>query len=126
MARVLFALPFGIFGLFHLMNGSQMSGMVPKFIPGGVFWVYLTGIALIAACVSMLIGKMGKLSTLLLSAMLAIFVLTIHLPAVIGGNMASMTNLLKDIALIGGALTYAGIFEKQEAGEKVGEKVTTG
>ncbi|RMF61025.1 MAG: DoxX family protein, partial [Calditrichaeota bacterium] len=28
VARVLFALPFGIFGLFHLMNGSQMSGMV--------------------------------------------------------------------------------------------------
>ena len=38
VARYVFAIPFGIFGLFHFMNASQMAGMVP--LPGGVVWVY--------------------------------------------------------------------------------------
>ncbi len=127
VARILFAVPFGIFGLLHFMNASMMTGMVP--IPGGVFWVYLVGVALIAACVSMLMGKMSKLSSLLLAAMLAIFVLTIHIPGLMKAAdqtaMAmTMTNLLKDIALTGAALTYSGIFAEQESGAKVEEKVS--
>ncbi len=35
VARLIFAIPFGIFGLLHLMSGSKMAGMVP--LPGGVF-----------------------------------------------------------------------------------------
>ncbi len=127
VARILFAIPFGIFGLLHFMKTSMLTSYVP--IPGGAIWVYITGIALLAACVSMLIGKMGKISSLLLAAMLAIFVLTIHIPGLMKATdqmtmAATMTNLLKDIALIGGALTYAGIFAEQESGAKVEEKVS--
>jgi len=43
--RFLYALPMAVFGIMHFMNGSAMSGMVP--IPGGVFWVYVTGAALV-------------------------------------------------------------------------------
>ena len=98
-ARYLFAIPIGIFGLFHFMNGAAMAGMVPSFIPGGVFWVYLTGAALLAASVSLIIRKKDKLAGFLLGVMLLIFVLTMHLPGVIGGgDMAqmSMTMLLKE------------------------------
>jgi len=127
VARILFAIPFGIFGLLHFMNASMMKGYVP--IPGGVFWVYLTGIALLAACISILTGKMGKLSSLLLAAFLAIVILTIHIPGLMKAAdqtaMAmTMTNFLKDIALMGAALTYSGIFAEQESGAKVEEKVS--
>ena len=105
--RYLFALPMGIFGLFHFMNGSQMAGMVP--IPGGIFWVYLTGAALLAACISILINTKAKLACVLLGVMLLIFMLTIHLPAVLGdGGSSAMTMLLKDTALAGGAWILAG------------------
>ena len=105
--RYLFAIPMGIFGLFHFMNGSQMAGMVP--IPGGVFWVYLTGAALLAACISILINTKAKLACVLLGVMLLIFMLTIHLPAVLGdGGSSAMTMLLKDTALAGGAWILAG------------------
>jgi uncharacterized membrane protein YphA (DoxX/SURF4 family) len=111
IGKYLYALPFAIFGLFHFMRGGQMAGMVP--IPGGVFWVYLTGIAMIAACVSIIIEKKARLACILLGVMLLIYVLSIHLPAVIGGQMQpSMTNLLKDLALAGGAWFLAGSFEK--------------
>ena len=109
VGKYLYALPMGIFGLFHFMNGSQMAGMVP--IPGGVFWVYLTGAALLAACVSILIGTKARLACTLLGIMLLIFALTIHLPAVMGdGGQSAMTMLLKDTALAGGAWILAGRF----------------
>lgn len=109
VGRYLFALPFGIFGLFHFMNAGQMAGMVP--IPGGVFWVYLTGIALLAACISILFEKKARLACILLGVMLLIFVLTIHLPGVLGeGGQTAMTMLLKDTVMAGGAWVLAGQF----------------
>ena len=111
IGRYVFALPFGVFGLLHFMNAGQMEGMVPGFIPGGVFWVYLTGLALLAACVAIVIEKKARLACLLLGIMLLIFVLTIHLPSVIGGEMSSMSSLLKDLALAGGAWVVGGNYE---------------
>jgi uncharacterized membrane protein len=111
VARIMFAFPFAVFGLLHLANGNTMAGMVPSWIPGGVFWVYLTGLAHIAAAISIVIKKQDRLSSLLLALMLVIFVLTIHLPGVMNPDtmQMSMSGLLKDIALAGGALTYAGL-----------------
>ena len=44
IGKYLFAIPMVIFGLFHFLNASAMAGMVP--IPGGEFWIYLTGLSL--------------------------------------------------------------------------------
>lgn len=107
IGKYLYATPMIIFGLFHFFNASAMAGMVP--IPGGVFWIYLTGLSLILAGVSIITQKLDEWSSFLLAVLLLVFVLTIHLPGVIaGGEMAQiyMTNLLKDLALAGGALVY--------------------
>lgn len=116
VARLLFALPMLIFGIFHFLSAGDMAGMVP--IPGGVFWVYLTGLALIAAAIAIIIQKMGKLAAMLLALMLVIFALTIHLPGAMGdGGQTSVQNLLKDLALAGGALGFAYMLEQQEEAE---------
>lgn len=109
ISRYLFALPFAVFGLMHLMMADNMAGLVPSFIPGGVFWIYLVGIALILATVSIILKKKEKLATLLLGIMLLIFVLTIYLPAVMGGDQMSMGNLLKDTSLAGAAFLFSGL-----------------
>lgn len=44
ISRYLYAIPFILFGVFHFLGAGDMAGMVP--IPGGVFWVYLTGLAI--------------------------------------------------------------------------------
>ncbi len=113
VARYVFAIPFGIFGLFHFINGSQMAGYIPSFIPGGVFWVYLTGVALLAACISIIIQKYTRWACLLLALMLIIFVLTLHLPGVFdeATRQMSMPQLLKDTALAGGALILADKYD---------------
>ena len=116
IGRYLYALPFGVFGILHFVNAGQMAGMVP--IPGGVFWVYLTGLAMLAACVSILIERKVRLATILLGILLLVFVLSIHLPAVVGGEMqSSMPSLLKDLALAGGAWFIAGQTEEEVTDE---------
>lgn len=122
VARILFAAPFGVFGLIHLGSGPQMANYVPSFIPGGVFWIYLTGLAMLGASISMIIKKFAKLSSFLLAVMLGIFILTIHIPGL--GNEATMqmslTNLLKDLGLAAGALTWSGIFAQEESAGAAG------
>jgi putative oxidoreductase len=41
--------------ILHFANAQAMAGMVP--LPGGLFFVYLTGVALILASVGILTGK---------------------------------------------------------------------
>jgi putative oxidoreductase len=112
IGRILFAVPLAIFGLFHFVNPTEMSGMVPSYFPFPVFWVILTGAALIAAAVSLLIQKYVRLSGLLLAVMLVVFVVTVFIPKLIGGDQYAMVSILKDLGLAGGALVLAGIAKK--------------
>ncbi len=112
--RILYAVPLLVFALFHFMNGPAMKSYVPGYLPVPIFWVYLVGVALVAAAVSILINRKAKLATLLLGIMLLIFVLTIHLPNIIaGGDSAqlSMTMLLKDTSMSGAAFFFSGFME---------------
>ncbi len=106
LGKILFCIPFLAFGLMHLMNANQMAGMVPAYFPGGVLWIYITGLAEILAVVSILSGKQTKLATLLLAVLLIIFVLTVHLPSVADPvtQQMAMAGLLKDLGLAGAAL----------------------
>lgn len=110
LGKYFYALPMAIFGLLHFGNATKMASMAPF---GGEIMVYITGVALLAAAVSIFIGKMDKLAAVLLALMLIIFVLAIHLPGVMSGDeakmAASMPNLLKDVGLAGGALMYASM-----------------
>ena len=108
LGKFLFGIPMLIFGVFHFMNADAMAGMAPF---GGKIMVYVTGVALILAAISIFIGKLDKLAAMLLGVMLLIFAFSVHLPGVMSGDearaMTSMPSMLKDIALAGGAWMYA-------------------
>lgn len=115
--KYLFAIPFGIFGIMHLMNANSMASIAPF---GGVFMVYLTGLALLAATVSIIIGKMDKLATALLALFLILTALLVHASGLsnatdAGASAVAMSGLLKDISLAGAALLYAGSLAKDKA-----------
>lgn len=110
IGRVLFALPFLIFGLIHFMNAQGMAGIVPSWLPGGIIWIYLTGIIHLLAAIALLIQKYTRLACLLLGLMLLIFVLTVHLPAGLGGDQMAVSQVLKDAALAGGAFVLASLY----------------
>lgn len=106
VARFVFAAIMAVFGLFHFMNASGMSGMIPDWLPGGVFWVYLTGVALLAAAIALFSNKKARLAMYLLAFMLVIFVLVLHIPAVAGGDQNAMSMVLKDLAIAAGAIAF--------------------
>jgi len=110
VARILFALPLLMFGLFHFMNAEGMAAMAPF---GGVIIVYLTGVALIAGAVSVVIKKKAALACLLLGVFFLLTALAVHVPSLETNEMA-MSQVLKDVALAGGAWFMSGVFKKEE------------
>ena len=116
IGRILFALPFGIFGLNHFLMVDFFTGMLTSFIPGTGFTVLLTGVFLILVSISIIIRKYTRLACFLLSALLLIFILTIHVPSIFeGGEGAKMAlmQLLKDTSLMGGSLLLATFYENE-------------
>lgn len=103
LGRLLFALPFAVFGFFHFMGASNMSGMVPSYFPAPVFWVYLTGVAHLLAAVAIIINKKARLAALLLGIMLFCFAFLLHFGGFLNQDPMASTNFLKDFALGGAA-----------------------
>ena len=112
LGRFIYAIPFVIFGIFHFMNAPQMAKIMPSFWPVPEGFVYIAGLALILAGVSIILNIKARLATLLLALLLLIFIVGIHIPALSSGNNEAMVGLLKDTALLGAALTYSGILKK--------------
>ena len=104
LGRWIFPVPFIVFGLFHFMNTEALAGYVPEYFPAPTIFVYLAGIGLIGAGISMYLGRYDKLATTLLSIMLLLFALTIHLKGAMAGDAG---NFLKDLGLAAASMIYA-------------------
>ena len=112
LGRVLFAIPFGIIGLNHFFMTDVFLGMMTSFIPGGAYTILLTGVLLILASISIMINKYIKLTCFGLAALLFIFIVTIHIPGLFTPNSKmALVELLKDMALMGGAIMIAVHFD---------------
>lgn len=112
IGTVFYALVVGFFGINHFLNGTGFQKMVPTFLPGGVFWVYITGACLVAAAIAFLVNRQARLAGFLLCLFLLLIVLTVHLPAVLnapdsGARRFPLTNLIKDTGLAAAALMVA-------------------
>ncbi|MCU0362259.1 MAG: hypothetical protein MUD02_00145 [Bacteroidales bacterium] len=120
IGRILFALPFAVFGINHFLMTDYYLGILTSFIPFGAYTVILTGIMLIAASISIMWKKYVRFSTIMLAVLLFIFIATIHIPHLIGGKEITTTliALLKDVSLMGGALMIAGIYSDEEKATK--------
>src|ERR1700731_5307387 len=108
--RLFLAIPLAFFGTEHLTNTAFVANLVPRWLPAHEFWVYLVGIALIAAALSITAQIQSPLAATLLGAMLFSFVLLIHIPNIIAhpGNRFFWAVGLRDTAFSGGALPEAG------------------
>jgi uncharacterized membrane protein len=112
--RLFFAIPLGIFGTFHFTNAAEVAPVVPSWMPLHMFWVYLVGIALIAAALSIILEKYERLAATLLGCMFLLFVVLIHIPNIVAthGDRVFLAVGLRDIAFSGGAFALAGSLSK--------------
>ena len=116
IGRILFAIPFAIFGINHFLMMDYYVGMLTSFIPLGAYTIILTGIMLIVTSISIISKKFVKFSTIILAILLFVFIVTIHIPHLIADSDKTVTliALLKDISLMGGSLMIAGIYSEDE------------
>jgi len=98
IAVVILSIVLAAFGLYHLMYPDNMTSFVPSFLPGGIIWVYVAGIAIILAAIAFFTHRQVRLAGYLLAVLLIAIVLTFHLPNYLNaGNIDSKTTALIDI-----------------------------
>ncbi|MEM7572862.1 MAG: DoxX family protein [Bacteroidota bacterium] len=103
----LFILPFAVFGLLHFGPLEYTLPYVPEFLPLPSFWIYFSGLGLLAFCLSAMLGKLDRLAAYLLALMLLLFVAIIHIPGAIQGDFVQLIGIFRDTAMAGAALLYA-------------------
>lgn len=101
-----------VFGINHFMRPRDLMVFVPVWLPGGITWVYVVGVAFILVGLSYLTNQFVKVTSYLLAALLLVFILAIHLPNYNNSGSADMrqmalVNLLKDTAIMAFALHIA-------------------
>jgi putative oxidoreductase len=101
VSKYLFATVMVVFGIQHFIYADFVATLVPGWLPFHLFWVYFTGIALIAGAVSIYFNRNAKLACFLLGTMIWIFILTVHIPILINSHFSAgmITNACKDIGL---------------------------
>jgi uncharacterized membrane protein len=116
IGRILYALPFALFGINHFVMKNFYLGELTDFIPFGGYMILLTGLIMILTSISILTKKYIRLSTLVLAGLLVLFIATIHIPQLFDPEkkMIAMISLLKDISLLGGSLMIAGMSEQEK------------
>ncbi|HKI77711.1 MAG TPA: hypothetical protein VKA26_04145 [Ignavibacteriaceae bacterium] len=96
----------------HFVYPDYFIQFVPKIIPGGIYWVYLLGLSLVAASISIFAKKFMKRTCFLLTFLLLMIIFVVDLPGLFDHELmqSSIINLLKDSALAAGSLLLAGVF----------------
>jgi uncharacterized membrane protein len=108
--RLCFAIPLAVFGTEHFTDTTDIATMVPSWIPMHTFWVYLVGVALIAAALSIAVKVQARLAATLLGVMFFLFVVLMDIPAAVAepNNRIAWTLALRELAFASGGFAFAG------------------
>lgn len=96
------------------MYADFVAGLVPAYFPFRLFWAYFTGIAMLAAGVSLITGIKARLAAGMLGIMLLGFILLIHIPKIVSDpSLQVWTRALEDVAISAAAFMLAGALSNQ-------------
>jgi uncharacterized membrane protein len=86
VARYYFAVWIIPIGVSHMLYLKPTLDLIPPWLPGKVFWVYLTGLGQIASGLGVLFGVLPRLAAWAEAAQISLYALLIWLPAILMGN----------------------------------------
>jgi uncharacterized membrane protein len=104
------AVALAIFAAEHFLAASGLATIVPRWLPGPLFWTYFVGVALLAAAISFIAWRYVRLSASLLAILFLIIVATIDLPNLPqhAHERLFWTLTVRETAFAGGAMVLAG------------------
>jgi uncharacterized membrane protein len=104
------AVALAIFAAEHFTAARDLMGIVPKWLPGPLFWTYFVGVAWLAAAVSFIAWRQVRWSATLTAALMLIIVVTVSLPALPKNFHERFSWILtvRETSFAGGAMVLAG------------------
>ena len=104
------AVALAIFATEHFLAARDLSGIVPRWLPGPLFWTYFVGAALLAAAISFIAWRCVRWSAFLIALLFLIIVATIDLPNLPGHTHERLfwTLTVRETCFAGGTMVLAG------------------
>jgi uncharacterized membrane protein len=90
LAKYLFAVWVIPIGLSHFFYTKATIDLIPAWMPGRMFWAYLTGAGHVAAGLGVLFSVVPRVAVLAEAAMLSVITLLVWAPAVVAGPKVRM------------------------------------
>ncbi len=104
------AVALAIFAAEHFLDAKDLSTIVPRWMPGALFWTYFVGAGLLAAAISLIAWRYVRWSATLLALLFLIIVATVDLPNLREHAQERFFWILtmRESAFAGGAMVLAG------------------
>ncbi len=104
------AVALAIFAAEHFLAARDLMPIVPRWLPGPLFWTYFFGAALLAAAVSFIVWRYVRWSALLLALFFLLIVATVDLPKLPAQLHERLfwTLTARETAFAGGAMVLSG------------------
>jgi uncharacterized membrane protein YphA (DoxX/SURF4 family) len=112
-----FGLTLFVFGVAHFLYIPFTASMIPEWIPARTFWAWFTGAGHIAAGLSITLGVIPRIGSLLQGVMMTGFVLLVHVPRIVGDVDSRLEwHLLSTAMWLAGAawITASAITRERE------------
>jgi uncharacterized membrane protein len=104
------AVALAVFAAEHFTAARDLMPIVPRWLPGPLFWTYFVGAALLAAAISFIVWRHVRWSATLLALLFLIIVVTIDLPNLPQRVHERLfwTLTVRETCFAGGAMVLAG------------------
>jgi len=106
LGSFLFGLSILTFGISHFIYAKEAADYIPAWIPYHLFWMYVTGSALICSSMGIILKIKSRLMATLLGSMIFIWVVILHIPKSMAAPFAENSGEVSSAFL---ALAYSGI-----------------
>ena len=115
------AVALAIFAMEHFLAARDLMPIVPRWLPGPLFWTYFVGAAWLAAAVSFIVWRQVRWSATLVALLMLTIVVTIDLPKLPNEFHQRMFWILfvRELSFGSGALVLAGS-EWRKRGSPIG------
>jgi len=116
-----FAVPLAAFGAEHFTSAKFIAELVPKYMPGHLFWTYFVGVGLLAASLSIATKIQARWAGLCFGIMMFLFVAMMDLPGTLKNihNRIIWALLCREMSFgAGGWMIAAAAMDQRGQGRK--------